>query len=128
MRHLLAFFRCAVRPALLCTFAALAGCAGPLRTTPPTDVAATAPALAATPAPGPGQIVPAAPTAAPPDCNPSTIRPEPGEPIMLLSRVVGCPGLVRVEWRGAELLVPAALLGLSERDLGGLPEEVRGWR
>lgn len=44
---------------------------------------------------------------------------------MLLSRVAGCPGLVRVEWRTVILLVPVELLGLRESDLVGLPEEVR---
>jgi hypothetical protein len=44
---------------------------------------------------------------------------------MLLSRVAGCPGLVRVEWRTTQLLVPVERLGLSVADLAGLPEEVR---
>lgn len=116
---------CAALLSALC-LGTLAACAGPLRTAPTPEAPATAeviaaPTSSAVPTPAP-ENSPAAPTT---DCTPSEAQPEPGEPIALLSRVAGCPGLVRVEWRGTPLLVSLERLGLSEADVAGLPEEAR---
>jgi hypothetical protein len=104
----------------------LAACAGPLRTPSTPEAPATAEgSVAPTPSAAPPAAPVDSPTAAAVDCAPSEAQLEPGEPIALLSRVAGCPGLVRVEWRGTQLLVPLERLGLSEADLAGLPEEAR---
>lgn len=127
MRHMLAPLCRALRGAPLGTLAlALAGCAGPLRLATTPEPPPTAQVLVVpSPAPAPTQPSPATPTAAAVDCAPTMAQPTPGEPITLLSRVVGCPSLVRVEWRTTILLVSVELLGLRESDLVGLPEEVR---
>ena len=127
MRHTLAPLSRALRGAPLGTLAlALAGCAGSLRLAATPEPPPTAEVLVVlSPAPAPTQPSPATPTAVTVDCAPTTVQPAPGEPITLLSRVAGCPSLVRVEWCTAILLVPVELLGLRESDLAGLPEEVR---
>lgn len=127
MRHTLAQLGRAFHSAPMGTLAlALAGCAGPLRLATTPEPPPTAQVLVVpSPAPAPVQPSPATPTAATVDCAPTTDQPTPGEPITLLSRVAGCPSLVRVEWRTTILLVPVEFLGLRESDLTGLPEEVR---
>jgi len=115
----------AVLPGVL-ALAALAGCVGPLRTASTPEALATAQiVIVPTPTVVLTQPPQVAPTAAAVDCTSTVAQLEPGEVIKLLARVAGCPGLVRVEWRTAELFVPVELLGLSEADLAGLPEEVR---
>jgi len=128
MRHTVDPLNRALHAALLgaLALAALAGCAGPLRTVSTPEALATAQVvIVPTPTAIPAQPPQVAPTAAVVDCTSTVAQLEPGEVIKLLARVAGCPGLVRVEWRTAELFVPVELLGLSEADLAGLPEEVR---